>query len=524
VYTELSAVDRVTPLDGPDLVRLAIAAYLTGREAEAPDVLARAHAAYLDAGETLRAARSAFWAAFVFINLGSAARAAGWLARARRLVDEHGQPCAERGYLLLPIALDHAAKRDLGAANETFAEAARIGAAFREADLINLARQGQGRALINLGDLPAGLSLLDEVMVAVTSGEVSPIIAGTIYCSVISACFEICDVRRAQEWTEALDRWCASHPDIVAYRGQCLVHRAEIMALHGSWPDAISEARQACERLAQRTAQSAQAAAFYQLADLHRLRGEVADAEDMYGRVTALGRTPHPGLALLRLSQGQRDLARTAIRRALEGPTDRRARARLLMAAVSIFVACGDDAAAVAASTELTALADGLDTPFVRALSLHARGEVDFAGGRAGDAIGALQTAQAIWRDLDVPYEAARAGTLLACAYRLIGDGDAANAQIDSARHIFEALGARPDLEKVTGDDASARGRPSCPLTAREIQVLRLIARGQTNRRIADELAISEKTVARHVSNIFTKIDVSSRAGATAYAFQRQLV
>jgi len=522
-YGELSAADRIAPLGGADLERLAIAAYLTGRETEAPDILTRAHTAFLEAADTLRAARCAFWTAFVFINAGAGARAAGWLARARRLIEEHGQPCAEHGFLLLPIALDHVAKRDLAAAKATFAEAARIGAVFREPDLINLARQGEGRALIALGDLPAGLSLLDEVMVAVTSGEVSPIIAGTIYCSVISACFEIFDVRRAQEWTDALDRWCASHPDVVAFRGQCLVHRAEIMALRGLWSEAVTEVRQTCERLAQLTAQSVRASAFYQLADLHRLRGDTAEAEDMYGRVTVLGRTPHPGLALLRLSQGQHDLADTAIRRALDDVADRRTRARMLTAAVPIFIAVGDEQAAHAASTELSAIADALGTPFIRALSLEAQGQVHVARGRASDAVTALQAAQTIWRDLLMPYEAARVGALLACAYRVVGDHDAAHAQVENARRTFRQLGARPDLDKLP-DDAAVDGQSASPLTRREIEVLRLIASGKTNRAIADDLAISEKTVARHISNIFTKIDVSSRSGATAYAFQRQLV
>ena len=243
VYERLSDADRTAPLEGSDLERLSIAAYLIGRDDESTRYLARAHQAFLSAGETRRAARSAFWLGFIFTGRSDNAQAAGWIARAQRLLDGDGEPCVERGYVLVPLGLQQVRKGDVGAAADTFAEAAAVGERFGEPDLVNLARHGHARTLIALGEVARGVTVLDEVMVAVTAGELSPILSGVIYCSVISACFDMFDVRRAQEWTDALNHWCASQPDLVPYRGECLVHRAELLLLHGVWAEAIAEAK-----------------------------------------------------------------------------------------------------------------------------------------------------------------------------------------------------------------------------------------------------------------------------------------
>lgn len=523
LYRKLSAADHDTPLAGGDVEQLAMAAYLTGREDETPDLLIRAYTTYLEHADTRRAARCVFWIGFVFANRGERAQASGWFARGRRLLDDEGIESAERGYLLVPIGREQAERRDFAAAARTFEDASRIGGAFGDADLVNLARQGQGRALIAMGQTAEGVALLDEVMVAVTSGELSPVIAGIIYCSVISACFEMLDIRRAQEWTDALSRWCASQPDVVPYRGQCLVHRAEILVLHGLWPAAITEAQRACERLTQPDPQAVAGAAYYQLAELHRLRGQFADAERAYRLAAEAGRTPQPGLALMRLELGQLDAARAAIVHAREAVLNRRMRAGVLAAAVDIQLASGDAEAARAAADELATLAAALDTPFVRALSQHASGAIRLAQGHAHDALVSLRDARTLWRELNVPYEAARASALIAEACRALGDSDGADMERLAARRTFEELGAAPAIQAL--DSASqTRANDGNPLTIREIEVLKLVACGKTNRAIADELRISEKTVARHVSNIFTKLDVSSRAGATACAFTRRLV
>ena len=316
-YDLLSAADSETPLDISDLERRGQSAFLAGLDAESGELLVRGHQTCLAAGNRPRAARAAFFLAFSLLSRGDSAQAGGWLARARRILDEEPADCVERGYVLVPEALRIIGEGDIARAERVLAEAAAIGERFGEADLVNLARQGRGRALIRLGDVERGVAMLDEVMVAVTAGEVSPIIAGVVYCSVISACLDIFDLRRAHEWTEALNHWCAAQPDLVPYRGLCMVHRAEILQRHGVWNDAMVQAQEAHGRLVAAGAPAA-GAALYQIAEVHRLRGEFEKADEMYRLAGDAGHTPHPGLALLRCAQGRRDAAKAAICRMMD--------------------------------------------------------------------------------------------------------------------------------------------------------------------------------------------------------------
>jgi ATP/maltotriose-dependent transcriptional regulator MalT len=321
-----------------------------------------------------------------------------------------------------------------------------------------------------------------------------------------------------------LTAWCAAQPDLVPYRGQCLLHRAELLQLRGAWPDALEEASRAYQRFLQPTAHPAAGAAAYQQAELHRLRGETAEAEEAYRRASRWGREPQPGLALLRLGQGQPGAARAAIRRALDEATDRADRCRLLPAQVELALAGGDLAAARAAADELALAAGELDAPLLRATATAAQGEVQLAEGDARAALGALRAAAAAWRELEAPYEAARARVGVGLACRALGDQDSAAMELDAARWAFQRLGAAPDLARLDAlagpDPAGAAGG----LTAREVEVLRLVATGRTNRAIAGELVLSERTVDRHVSNILTKLGVASRAAATAWAYEHQLI
>jgi DNA-binding NarL/FixJ family response regulator len=520
-YAELRAAEAEGALAPEDLERLGAAAYLTGRDDESEEFWNRAHQGALQAEDAAHAARCAFWLAFTLFFRGEAARSAGWVTRGERVLDDANLECAERGLLLIPAAIMALATGDASAAYERFSRVARIGERFRDPHATTVGRLGSGQGLIALGRTIEGVALLDEAMVAVTTAEVSPVAVGILYCAVLGTCSDIFDIRRAHEWTTALTRWCDSQPDLVPYRGQCLVHRSEVLQLHGEWPDAADEAARACERL---LGHRALGAAHYQHAELDRLRGEFAAAEASYRAASECGQEPQPGLAQLRLAQGRLDAARASITRVLDAAPDRLARAKLLPAYVEIMLAAGETDAARAAGDELAGLAVDLDAPFLRSVAAHARGAVLLADGDARAASDALLQACRGWRDLEAPYEAARARALLALAYRAIGDEEAAGMEFDAASNAFAELGAIPDAARVEQLRGSATVAAAGGLTGRELQVLALLATGRSNHEMAMELSISDHTVRRHLQNIFTKLGVSSRAAATAYAFQHDLV
>ena len=377
----MSAADRSSPLGVDDLERLAVAAYLVGEDDVWAAACERAHHECLRHGDARRAARCAFWLGFGLLQRGEMAPAGGWLARAEHLLDDGDRDCVERGLLLLPVALGHLIAGETGSALAEFTDALAIGVRCGDADLTAFGRLGRGQALVLGGDQARGVSELDEVMVAVTAGEVSPIVAGVVYCAVIEMCQYMFDVRRAQEWTAALSRWCEAQPDLVPYRGQCLVHRAEILQFHGAWPEAMAEAERAFEHLSRPPVHPAVGDALYRLAELLRLRGEYERAEAAYRQASERGRDPQPGLARLRLAQGQTAVAVAAIRRAVDEAPDRVRRAQLLADYVELVLAVDDVAAARAAADELVALGAELDAPVLRAMAAHATALVLLADG-----------------------------------------------------------------------------------------------------------------------------------------------
>lgn len=509
----------VKALEVDDLDRLATAAYLTGHDDAAFAHWARAHQSCAAQGAVHRAAHFGMKLAQGLAFKGDLGRCRGWVDRTARLLEEAGIDCVEQGYL------EHAAATlrlfeagDVAGAHAGFAQAAKTGSRFRHRELITLARIGEGRMLIYLGESAEGMALLDEAMVSIEAGELSPLATGDAYCTVIDACAELFDLARCRSWTESFTRWCDTQQDLVLYRGHCFLHRAQVLELLGDWSEGLTEARRACDRLAAPVHPSALAAASVIEGDLLRLTGNLEQADAAYRRANELGRDPQPGLALLRLAQGRVDVAYAAIRRALGETQDPIGRARLLGAHVEIVLAAGDTAAAFAAAEELRDVTVALGTPLLRADAALARGAVLLADGKAAAALMELRSAFSTYHNLGVRYYASRARLLIADACHALGDDEAAE---------MESTAARTALDSLTNGCPVSGGR-AAPLpdglTERELEVLRLLARGTKNRAIAEELFVSEKTVASHVSHIFTKLGVASRSAATAYAYDHDLV
>jgi DNA-binding CsgD family transcriptional regulator len=515
------ALDDAEALSGDDLDRFATAAHLVGLVERAIELCTLAHEAHLAVDRPDRAARSAIWISLESINSGNPAQAMGWLARAKRLVEGLDEPGAVAGFALIPEGLAALYAGDPDRALDLFGRAAVIAERTGDPDVAAFGLLGSGQATIMSGDPRNGVRLLDEVMVSVTAGEVGPVPSGIVYCAVIGYCHLAFELQRAVEWTRALDRWCRDQPSLVAFSGQCQAHRAELFRLHGAWSDAMSAAELAEERLLAGDLGAA-FGAYYQQAEVLRLRGEFARAEAQYLRAAESGWDPQPGLALLRLDEGRPALAQSLIRRSAEG-ADPATRCHLLPALVSIEVAAGDLDAARHGADELAAMARANGSEMLRAITAFADGEVRLAAGDPAEAFPRLRAAREAWVEAGAPYEVARCRVLMARAWRELGEEEAAEPEEDLAAAAFADLGAPVALAALSRERGAGRGGDGS-LTGREVEVLRLVARGITNREIAAELHLSEKTVARHLSNIFTKLDVPSRAAATAYAFEHRLV
>jgi DNA-binding CsgD family transcriptional regulator len=523
-FVALARADDREPLAVADVERLATAAGLTGRVDEQRSALERLHRLNVADGRPEAAAKAAVVLGMTLAVAGEVGPAMGWFGRGERLVEGLAEDSIVHGYLRLPIAYQKVARGDFEAGFAAAAEGADIARRLGDDDLFATATHIAGTALIKLGRADEGLRLLDEAMVVVTAGQVTPFLAGVVYCGVIAACEEAFEVGRAREWTAALTRWCDSQPQLVSFTGRCLAHRAGLKQLHGAWADALEEARLAQERCEQAMNRAAAGQASYQQGELHRLRGEFEAAEAAYEAASRCGREPLPGLALLRLAQGDRNAAAATLARAIAERSEPLRRAVLLPAYAEVLLAGDEVDAAREAADELASIAESHGRPMLTAIADHVRGTVDVQRGDPRAALPSLRRASQVWDELDAPYELARTRILVALACAALGDDQGAALELEAARATLEELGAAPDVARIDMLARTEQTTAAHGLTPRELEVLRLVASGRTNREIASELVISEHTVARHIQNMFGKLGVSSRTAATAYAFEHELV
>ncbi len=514
--TALLDRDAVRPLEPGDLVLASIAAYMTGRNAESVQLMIRTYEGFLAAGDEAMAARAAFWLCFTLLNAGDVVHAGAWAERSKRLIgDGEGSDAALRGYHESLRAHQLVGSGHPDQALALSLALIEVACDADEPDLEALSRVNAGQALVALGRAQQALAQLDQVILAVESDLLSPPVAGLAYCAVILACLRLFDLRRARDWTAALTAWCDAQSGDVPYRGQCQVHRAHLMTLQGDWVGALAEARAAVDRLDGHVLGEA----YYQLGELYRLRGETEPAEQSYRQANSCGVQPEPGLSRLRLAQGRVDAAVRTVR-ALHAEPGRSDRAEILAVYVDVMLQAGEVEPAADAAAELATVAAGSAVPLLHAQADEATAGVLLARGDPAAALPLLRTALRRRQEMGTPYEAAAIQVRIGTALDAMGDPDSARMSYDAARAVFERLGARPDLRALEPPAPARDG----VLTAREIEVVRLVAAGHTNRAIARELMLSEKTVARHLSNVYAKLDLPSRAAATAYAYDHGLL
>jgi DNA-binding CsgD family transcriptional regulator len=450
--------------------------------------------------------------------IGEVGLGSGWLQRAAKHAEETPPDCVQRGYLFLPQAYMLRGKGAYDSAIEVADKAIAFGENGDEPDLIALAGSIKGGILFRLGRIDEGYIPIDEAMLLANSQRLSPVVCGVVYCEIVASCCRVLEMVRAREWTAILNDWCRRNPQARAFQGVCRVHRAEVLQLEGNWNEAFAEAERAGHGLKGTTEQTAMANAAYRRGEILRLRGSFGVSEAEYRQAGNMGIDPQPGFALLRLAQGRHDEAAAMIRRALETAADMPRKTALLPAGVEILIACGDLDTTESLCAEMTEIAELCATEILARVADQASGSLAMARGEYADAVAAMSRARRYWSEFGAPYLVARLRVDIARCCEKLGDVQSAEMELDAAEKLFRGLGAEPDLARIAKSRTATPSSGADNLTAREREVLSLMAQGGTNREIAGELGLSPKTVNRHVENIFDKFGVSSRAAAVAKA------
>lgn len=515
----LARADARGELAASDLDLLGEVALLRGEPPASIDALTRAYSSHLARHDAASAARSAGWLALQLIELGDFTNSVVWAARAMRIVHGMPQPGALAGFAQLAPAVGQLGSGNPADAAQRFREILAIAEQHDDPELAVNARLGLGKSLIEIGEIGEGFACFDACMTVITAGEVAPVPTGVVACALISDALLAFDLERVAAWTTVLDRWCSAQPELITFSGQCLALKAALLLIRGAWEEASTAAELALSRLRAGDYRAVWGAP-YHLAELNRLRGAFHSAEESYRRAGESGWEPQPGLALLHLAAGRIPLAQEEIRRSVAG-ADPFTRRFLLPALIEIEVAAGDPVAARGALDELVAGARAAPTPVLDATVAAAQARVLLAEDERAAAAAPARIAVEAWARLGARYETARCRVLLGRALRSAGEDAAAAGEFDRARRVFLELRADPALAEL---DAATGDRHSAALTPRELEVLRLVSTGLTNRAVGVRLSLSEKTVARHLANIFGKLGLSTRAAATAYAYENGLV
>jgi class 3 adenylate cyclase len=463
----LSRADAERTLTGADLESFAEAAFFAAHSDLEIEIKERAFKAHQAEGDELRAGYIALRLARDYWYRGKASIASAWGRRGERLLEGKPESYAH-GYLVLGKSELASSSGNIEEALELAEQAVEIATRAAQADLQAFALTNLGKLKIATGSTNDGMALMEEASISAVNGDLSPFASGATCCTMIAACRDLTDYRRASEWTEATEKYC-ERQSVSAFPGVCRIHRAEVVALSGAWDRAEQELRQAADELSGWSAMPPLADGHYAIGEIRRLKGDFEGAEAALREADSIGKSMQPALALIRLAQGNVKAAATGIASALsESSWDQWAKVRLLPAQVEIAVAAGELALARTAAEELARIVDTYKSPALEAGTHQALARVLLAEGDAAGAAREVRVAIRLWREVAAPYEVARARAFLGKAHRATGDDESADFELRAARDEFTRLGAKPDEAAAERELHAAVERRTAPVQTRK--------------------------------------------------------